>query len=206
MFMADFASIQTALGFGAGIIALAAYILYIASIFRRESKPSRATWWIWTLMGLVLAISYFYSGASNTIWVPIVEFVGPLSIALLSIKYGEGGLDSKTDLVCLFGALVSVVLWIAFQNPLVALVTNLCIDAFALFPTMKKSYLRPEDENFWAWFGTMSADTLNLFAAERFSFAILVYPIYMLVSDIIIVGILGWRKRGAFGPLLRKSL
>ena len=183
------------LGMIAGVIAFLAYIVYIISIFRGKTKPNRATWWIWAFMGLVVGLSYYASGAENTIWVPFVEFIGPFSIALLSIKYGEGGLENKTDLICLFGAIVSIILWIIFDNPVVALVINLAVDSFAIIPTIKKSYLRPEGEDFWAWFGTGMADTLNMFAVEKFTFAILVYPIYMLVSDLIIIFILLLRKK-----------
>jgi len=186
--------IKAILGIIAGAIAFLAYIVYIISIFRKKSKPNRATWWIWSFMGLVLAISYHSSGASNTIWVPYVEFLGPFIIAILSIKYGEGSLKNKTDLWCLMGAIFSVILWVVFNNPVIALVTNLAIDSFAIIPTIKKSYLRPEGEDFWAWFGTGLADSLNLFAVERFSFAILLYPIYMLISDLIIILILLFRK------------
>lgn len=188
--------LKATLGVIAGIIAFLAYIVYVISIFRGKSKPNRATWWIWAFMGLILALSYKFSGASNTVWVPYVEFLGPLSIAILSIKYGEGGLTDKTDLLCLFGAVISVILWIIFDSPVVALVTNLAIDSFAIVPTIKKSYLRPEGEDFWAWFGTGLADSLNMFAVERFSFAILLYPIYMLVSDLIIIFILLLKKKG----------
>ncbi|MCX6751555.1 MAG: hypothetical protein NT161_02185 [Candidatus Nomurabacteria bacterium] len=187
--------IKAILGMIAGVIAFLAYVVYVVSIFRGKTKPNRATWWIWAFMGLVVGLSYYASGAENTIWVPFVEFIGPFSIALLSIKYGEGGLENKTDLICLFGAVVSIILWIIFDNPVIALVTNLAVDSFAIIPTIKKSYLRPEGEDFWAWFGTGMADTLNMFAVERFTFAILVYPIYMLVSDLIIIFILLLRKK-----------
>lgn len=196
IFNLDFTDIRVVLGLIAGIIAFLAYIVYIISIIKGNTKPNRATWWIWSFMGLVMALSYHFSGAENTIWVPYVEFLGPLSIAILSIKYGEGSLEDKTDLLCLFGAFASVLLWIIFNNPVIALVTNLAIDSFAIIPTIKKSYLRPEGEDFWAWFGTGLADSLNMFAVERFTFAILVYPIYMLVSDLIIILILLFKKRG----------
>src|SRR3989344_3287372 len=129
------------LGIIAGIIALLAYVIYIISIFKGGTKPNKATWWIWTFMGLVLALSYDFSGAGNTVWVPYVEFLGPFSIALLSLKYGDGGLRDKTDLFCLWGAVLSIVLWIVSQNPVVALITSLAVDSFALIPTIKKSYL-----------------------------------------------------------------
>lgn len=182
------------IGILAGVIAFFAYILYVRSIIRGETKPNKATWWIWAFMGAVVGLSYYFSGAENTIWVPIVEFLGPFLIALLSIRYGEGGFDNKTDIMCFIGALLSIILWIIFKNPVIALVTNLLIDSFALIPTIRKSYLRPEGENFSAWLGTVFADGLNLFAVEKFTFAILIYPIYMFVSDLIILLILFFKK------------
>ena len=179
----------------AGAIAFLAYVIYIVSILRGKSKPNRATWWIWAFMGVVLVLSYQASGAENTIWVPFVEFLGPLIIAILSIKYGEGGINNKTDIICLVGSFVSIILWIIFNNPVIALVTSLAVDSFAIIPTIKKSYLRPEGEDFWAWFGTGIADSLNFFAVEKFTFAILIYPIYMLTSDILLVTILFVKKK-----------
>ena len=187
--------VKVVLGMIAGAIAFLAYVIYIVSILRGKSKPNRATWWIWAFMGVVLVLSYQASGAENTIWVPFVEFLGPLIIAILSIKYGEGGINNKTDIICLVGSFVSIILWIIFNNPVIALVTSLAVDSFAIIPTIKKSYLRPEGEDFWAWFGTGIADSLNFFAVEKFTFAILIYPIYMLTSDIIIVTILFVKKK-----------
>jgi len=206
MFDLNFTDVKVVLGVVAGVIAFLAYIVYIVSIFRGRSKPNRVTWWIWAFMGLVLALSYQFSGAVNTIWVPYVEFLGPFSIALLSIKYGEGGLTNKTDLFSFLGAVISIILWIIFDNPVIALVTSLAVDSFAIIPTIKKSYLRPEGEDFWAWFGTGLADSLNMFAVERFTFAILVYPIYMLVSDLIIIFILLLKKKDIMSDIsfLRK--
>ncbi len=199
LFDLNFTDAKVIFGLVAGVIAFLAYIVYIISIFRGGSKPNRATWWIWAFMGLVVGLSYYFSGAVNTIWVPVVEFLGPFLIAILSLKYGEGGIDDKTDIICLIGAFISILLWIIFKNPVVALVTNLVVDSFALIPTIKKSYLRPEGEDFWAWFGTGVADSLNMFAVERFSFAILLYPIYMLVSDLIIILILIFRRKNIIG-------
>ncbi|OGI90486.1 hypothetical protein A2911_02805 [Candidatus Nomurabacteria bacterium RIFCSPLOWO2_01_FULL_40_15] len=206
MFDLNFTDVKVVLGVVAGVIAFLAYIVYIVSIFRGRSKPNRVTWWIWAFMGLVLALSYQFSGAVNTIWVPYVEFLGPFSIALLSIKYGEGGLTNKTDLFSFLGAVISIILWIIFDNPVIALVTSLAVDSFAIIPTIKKSYLRPEGEDFWAWFGTGLADSLNMFAVEKFTFAILVYPIYMLVSDLIIIFILLLKKKDIMSDIsfLRK--
>lgn len=115
MFGIDFGDLKSVLGVVSGVIALSAYIIYVFSIVRGNSKPNRVTWWIWAFMGLVLALSYDFAGADNTIWNAYMEFLGPLLIALLSIKYGEGGLEDKTDLWCVAGAVLSIILWIVFN-------------------------------------------------------------------------------------------
>jgi hypothetical protein len=184
------------LGILAGVVSFVAYIIYFRSILKGHSKPNRITWWIWTFMGGVLALSYYASGARDTIWSPIVEFIGPFITALFSIKYGEGGVVDKTDVFCLAGGVLSIVLWILTGNPIVALMLNIAIDQFALIPTIKKSFLRPEGESFWAWAGTGMGDLLNILAIDKIVFSIIVYPVFMLIDDIIIVWLLRKEKRG----------
>lgn len=191
----NFGDIKVVLGIVAGIIALLAYIFYIFAIFKGETKPDRASWWIWSFMGIVLGASYYFSGAENTIWVPMAEVLGPISIAILSIWYGEGGLKDKTDLICLGGASFSILLWIIFKNPVIALTANVIVDIFAAVPTIKKSYLRPEGEDLFAWLLTGTANTMNLFAVEKFTFAVFLYPVYVFIIDCVVIALLILRRK-----------
>ena len=74
----------------------------------------------------MLGASYYSSGASHTIWVPVSYIFGPLIIAIISLKYGEGGWGSF-DRVCLSGASISLFFWWMFSSPLIALITNIVI-------------------------------------------------------------------------------
>lgn len=188
--------IKFVIGIVAGIISSIAYIIYFRSILKGKSKPSRVTWWIWTFMGGILALSYYFSGARDTIWAPIVEFVGPLITALLAIKYGEGGIEDMTDILCFAGGVLSIILWTVSGSPELALFTNLAVDTFAIIPTVKKSFLRPHEESLSAWAGTGLGDLINLFASERLVLAIIIYPAWMLVDDLVILVslILGKRR------------
>lgn len=177
----------------AGIVSLAAFIPYILAILRGETKPNRATWWIWAVVGLMLGASYYSSGANHTIWVPVSYIIGPFVTAILSIKYGEGGW-TRFDRSCLLGAGVSMVLWWIFSSPLIALLINLFIDLMGALPTIRKAYHEPESEDRTAWALFFAGNTANLFAVETWMFAISVYPIYMFFGSGIITALIFVRR------------
>ena len=176
-------------GIVAGIFSFSAYLFYIIAILKGKTKPSRATWFIWAVMGIILATSYKASGAEDTLWVAISEAIAPTFIALLSIKYGVGGAE-KTDYICFVGSIFSLVLWWLFDSPLIALITNLTIDLFAALPTIKKSWQNPKEEDRFAWTLTQTGNLLNLFAIDKFILGVIIYPIYTFIIDGIIVSLL----------------
>ena len=179
----------------AGIVSLAAFIPYIIATLRGKTKPNRATWWIWTVVGFMLGASYYSSGADHTIWVPLSYIIGPFTTAVLSVKYGEGGW-TRLDLACLLCAGVSVALWWMFSSPLTALLINLSIDLLGALPTVWKTYHRPEGEDRTAWALFFAGNAVNLFAVEAWSFAIAVYPIYMFLGSGTIAALVFLRPRG----------
>lgn len=68
------------------------------------------------------------------------------------------------------------------------------IDFFGTLPTIRKTYFHPEQEDKLAWLLMVIANLLNIFAAEQFSFSIVVYPLYMFMVGGVILG-LTFRKR-----------
>ncbi|MFA5188375.1 MAG: hypothetical protein WC460_03365 [Patescibacteria group bacterium] len=173
----------------AGIISLCAFLPYIIAILRKQTKPNRASWWIWSAVGLMLGASYFSSGARNTIWVPVSYIIGPLTIAFLSIPYGEGGWN-RFDRYCLIISALSIVLWISFKNPLIALLINLSMDTLGGLPTMRKSYKNPEGEDKLAWTLFSTGNLVNIFAIETIKFSIMIYPIWMFICPCGIITLL----------------
>ena len=182
-------------GMVAGILTLLSFIPYIISILRKKTRPNRASWFIWTVVGFMCGASYYSAGASHTICVPVSYMIGPFFTAILSLKYGEGGW-TRFDRGCLLVAGASLGLWWVFNSPLVALVINLIIDFMGALPTIRKSYYEPEKEDKTAWAMGFMGNTANLFAVERWSFAIAVYPVYMFIGCGIITALIFFRPRG----------
>ena len=169
-------------GWITGALSLAAFVPYIVAILRGETRPNRATWWIWTTTGLVLGASYYFSGADTTIWVPVSYVIGPLVTAVLAIRYGEGGW-TPLDRGCLLGAGTGLLLWWIFDSPIVALITTLGVDFSGALPTIRKAYLAPHTEDRLAWALFIAGNTFNLLAVDRWEFAIAIYPVYMFLAS-----------------------
>ena len=177
------------IGIIAGGISLVAYAPYIYSIFQRRTKPSRSSWWIWSLVGLIILVSYYGVGARNTIWIPLGLFICPLLIALLSIKYGSGKGFNTLDKACFSLAVIGVALWFILDSPAIALGINVFIDFIGFLPTFQKTYAHPRKENRFAWTLFFMGSILNLVALEGYHLQLLLYPAYMFAMDIIMMWI-----------------
>lgn len=177
-----------------GVIAILAFIPYVASILRGETKPNRASWVIWTVLGVILLASYHASGATTTIWIPIVYAILPLFVLGLSFKYGVGGYN-YLDVVCLFGAAVGLLLWKITRVPEFALYLNILVDSFGFIPTYKKAYLQPESESLSAWIIGASATLLNLLAINKWQLNIALYPLYLACFNAVMPTLLTIRRR-----------
>lgn len=174
------------IGIMAGAISFCAYVFYIVNTLKGKTKPNRATWWILTLIGIMIAWSYYVEGARDTIWIALSYVVGPLVIAILSLQYGEGEWETL-DKACLTGAISSAVVWSISESALVVLIINVCMDFIGLIPTIKKSYLRPEGEDRTAWTMEVIAGFLNLFAIKNWIFGIAFYPLYLVIINSVVL-------------------
>lgn len=172
-------TIQHWIGISAGVLAIGGYVPYIISILRDKTRPERATWIIWTIVGGLLAISYTVSGDTKAIWVPLGYFFGPLMVMLLSFRYGYSKW-STLDSICLLAALLTIVPWYLSHNAIITLLLNVLIDSFGAIPTLIKTYKEPETEDLTAWFIFFLANTFELLAISQWDLSSS-YPIYLFI-------------------------
>ncbi len=181
------------IGIIAGIIGFLAFVPYILDTLSRRTKPNKATWIIWAILGIIIAASYYSAGARDTVWLPAGYAVGILVIAALSLKYGDEGW-SFLDKACLLGAGAGLCLWAATGEPATAYYLTTIVDAIGAVPTIAKAYKRPETESRPAWAMFLVADVLNLMAIGEWTLLIALYPVYVTVLGLT-MNILLWRRK-----------
>ncbi len=181
------------LGIVAGLLAIGGYAPYIYSTIRGSTKPNRATWLIWTIVGGLLAFSYIAEGDTSSMWLPLGYFIGPLLVAILSIRYGYAHW-TLIDTICIIAAVVSIIPWLMSDNASITLIANVLIDAVGAIPTLIKTYREPETEDFTAWMMFFVANVLQLFAITNWESVAVFYPIYLFFLATAMIAFTGWDK------------
>lgn len=187
---------QSLLGMIAGIIGFLAFVPYVLDTLSRRTKPNKATWIIWAVLGIIIAASYWSAGARDTAWTPIGYAIGIVAVAALSLKYGEDGWTAL-DKACLLGAGAGLALWAVTSEPVFALYLTTAIDAIGGIPTIKKTYHRPETESRAAWALFLVANTLNLMAISEWTLTIALYPLYVFILSLTMNALIMRPRKGA---------
>jgi len=126
-------------------------------------------------------------------WLPFGYFLGPLLVAILSIKYGYADW-TWIDTVCIIAAGISIIPWIMSDNASLTLVINVLIDAAGAIPTLIKTYREPDTEDFTAWLMFFVANVLQLFAITNWESVAVLYPIYLFFLATAMITFTGWGK------------
>jgi hypothetical protein len=169
-------------GFLSGLLPMLGVIPYDRDIFRRKTKPHRGSFLIWSILGAIAFFIQLAKGATWSLFLPAAETLATLSIFILALRYGTGGLN-KRDIGALILAGVGLALWHFTRQPLTALLIVIGVDAIGTVLTIIKTYDEPHSETFSSWLLASLGGLFAVFAVGKVSFALLVYPIYIFVAN-----------------------
>lgn len=183
-------------GYLSALFSAACYLPYIRDILRKTTKPERASWFIWTVLGSIAFFSQLAKGATNSLWLTGVETVGVTLIFLLSLPYGVGGLK-KRDIIALIVAVFGLVLWLFTKDATYALFLTILVDGAGAILTVIKAYETPGSETLSTWLLAGIAGILSTLSVGSFNLILLSYPLYIIVINfaVIIAMELGKRKK-----------
>lgn len=141
-------TLQNALTVVAGILFFAGFVPYILAILRGETKPAKASWIIWGSLDTIALAAMYAKGALNGQIVGAV--LGAWVIVALAMRYGTPGWK-KLDIVCLGGAVLGIVLWQTFNDPLLGIITSQVVTLIGALPTWRSAWQDPSKEDKLAW-------------------------------------------------------
>lgn len=173
-------------GYLSAIIGTIASFPYIRDILKGKTKPERASWFIWTVLGTIAFFSQLEKGATNSLWLVGVGTLSVLVVSILSIKFGSGGL-ARRDIFSLIFAVLGILLWFFTKDSTIALIITILVGSTGSFLTVVKSYEDPESETISTWLLVSVAGIFSALSVGRWNLILLIYPTYIFLTNIAVV-------------------
>src|SRR3989344_1828886 len=152
----------------AGVVNFIATILYVISIWRGHTKPSRVTWAIWTALSLLTAGGMYQSGTLNGQMYAVV--VGDIVITSFALLWGSGGW-TRVDRWSLAGALIGLTVWVLTKDPFYAILISLSVNYIGAVPTIAKTWKYLGEEDLVACGVVTLATFIQFLAVTEWTFA-----------------------------------
>ncbi len=165
------------------IVSIGANVPYIYEIIKGSARPERISWLLWTLLGGTYYFSALFDGGAT--YFTFGELIGPVTILVLSLKYGVGG-KSRFDIVALVIAMIAFTLLFIVEGTLVSLLLALTVDAIGVLLTIRKLLIDPASESKAFWGLAAIASLLALLSLQTVTIETLLFPSYVLVVSIFI--------------------
>ena len=157
------------------LIGLLSQTVYIVSILKGITKPHLFTWVVWGTLGAIGFAAQWHDNAGPSMWAMAMTTLMAFSTALLSLKYGEKTF-TRGDKLSLAASLFAIVPWLLTDDPLGSVILISLIDAVAFYPTVRKSWHKPQEESLLAYnIGSLKFG-LSLFAITNFTLTNALYP------------------------------
>lgn len=163
---------------GAGVIVSIGAPFYLRDILRGKTRPERTTWLIWSVLAIIAFFSQLKLGARWSLVFIGLGAVGNLIVYGLSLRHGYDGWKGG-DKLALVVAGLGLVVWAVTRSPLAALLGVVIADFAGGVLTIQKAYRKPRSETTITWLFASTAWLLAALSVGRFSFDLLIYPLYM---------------------------
>ncbi len=152
-------------GYLAAVFAALAYIRYIYKIRSGHAKPSKASWIVWSVVGFIIAVTYFYSEGGDSFPVTVVYAFGPPLVLFFILNNSSWELD-KYERRAIVTSGLALVLWWIFRSAVTGLYIEIAADLFGAYGTVDHAKNAPRDEDVLTWYLSLLGAVINLLAVD----------------------------------------
>ena len=173
---------------------MVAHIPYIWSVFKGRTKPHIFSWTIWGLLTAIAMAGQVSAQAGPGAWATGMSAFFCFLTVILCFRYGEKNI-TRHDIVLFAAALLSLPLWYITDQPLAAIMLVTLIDVLGYGPTLRKSWARPHQEMPLHYVVSNLKHLTSITAMSTYSVTTLLYPVVLFMMNLVLVGIIFWRRR-----------
>lgn len=172
-----------------------AFLPYIRSIQRGETRSHVFSWVIWRLTTFVAFFAQLAGQAGIGAWPIGVSGVISIYIALLAWARRADTEITRLDWFFFLGALSALPFWFFTADPLWAVVILTTVDLAGFGPTIRRAYFHPYGERL-LFFGLFAArNTLVILALEHYSLTTVLFPAAVAIACVLLIAMIFIRRK-----------
>lgn len=171
------------------VLTIASTIPYLVEIVRGKTKPRVVSWLTWSVLTAIAGLASFSDGQYPAAILMLFATIETLLIVILGWKHGDRKVE-RTDVICLIGAAVGIVLWQIFNSPAIAVIATITIDLVGGIPTILHSWKKPHEETWITFFLAMLGGVFTVLAIDAWTVTSVAYPLYLVIINFTYVAIL----------------
>src|SRR5215475_6486252 len=137
--------LKDAFGLLSLVLSIVSYVPYLRSIFVANTRPHAFTWLVWGAVMAIAFVAQLYGRAGAGSWSTGLSAAFCLAIGIIALFRGEKHI-TRGDWIALLTTLAAIPLWVATSDPLWSVLLVTAIDAVAYYPTVRKSWAKPDEE------------------------------------------------------------
>ena len=170
------------------------YYIYIKDIYFWKNKPHFFSWFIWWIITLFIYIIQISWNSWAWSWMVLITLIITFIIAFISIFKWTKDI-TFSDLVSLILAFVAISLWFFIEDKLFSLILLVLIDIFWYYPTFRKSYKNPFEENYMLYLLSIPKFGLAIFALNEINLITSLYLFANFGILILLVFLITFRRK-----------
>lgn len=164
------------------LVSIVRYALYLTSLFQRKTRPHMFSWINWGLLLAIGAYAQFKLGGGLSAFMIAFVAMACLTIAFLSVFYGERNI-TRSDWFAFLSALALIPVWLSMNDPVLTLSLIIVIDSLSFYPTLRKTYIDPSSEPPGSYFWSGARYFFILLTVPEFILLNVFYPVFLMVTE-----------------------
>ena len=176
-------------------ITFIAFIPYIRSILKNETKPHAFSWIVWGSVTFIIFLAQLSDGGGAGAWPIGVSGLITLFVAILAYLKKSDHMIVKKDWVFFILAMSAIPFWYITSNPLWAVVILTVVDLLGFVPTFRKAYSYPDEEQLTFFVLISCRNIIAAIALEHYSVTTLLFPVATALACILFIQMVVYRRR-----------
>ncbi|MBI1326857.1 MAG: hypothetical protein GC136_04355 [Alphaproteobacteria bacterium] len=169
-------------------------VYYLYTVYRGNTRPHLYSWLIWGLVTSVVAIAQYAEKGGAGAFVTAFAGFACFTRVIAALTHGEKEI-TRSDTICLVVCCVAIILWPLTNSPLWSVLLVTAIDVAGFYPTVRKSWHKPQEENALSYVLFAVVYFLSITGLQNYNFTTLFYPVVMVAATLGFVAFLLIRRK-----------